>query len=203
MAKNVFKAAHNTLGNWAAKATGLAKGVASSVHKVTDSVSKSISTNGDATSIYLHNNDKGKVVKLTDIEGVSNALVHTELKAQIDQINQELLGKWLQADTPYVSDSNANKLGNWGSTKNYDLTWSQLFFVGDGQLFGYLKSDGERAQIHYYVRDQYADPLDIKKEFLGTPYKISWDMDSQWYSIMDAKNTVGVVGSHSDYSWMV
>lgn len=204
MAKAVVKKSFSTkVVNWANKATEVAEGAASFATKTNDFIHKTATTNMDAISNYLFG--QGKTVKLTDIAGVSDTLVKTALKTQIDQVNQELLGKWLQADTPYVSVQE-NNAGYWGSKQDYDLTYSQMLFMGDGRLSAYLKSDGERAQIHYYIRDKFTNPGDFDsitffKGDIAPPYKVDWDTDSRWYSIADAKSTVGVVGTH-DYSWL-
>ena len=59
-----------------------------------------------------------------------------------------------------------------------NVTWesSELFSVGHSTFFRVATcASYYRCELHFYIRDRFADPLDIGIESGGTPYNIIYD----------------------------
>lgn len=146
-------------------------------------------TNMIASVLYLQNKDSDTVINIDAIGTLNNKYIANSLHKEMKQSKETLLQKWYDNGCKAVTDTQDNKLHEWGDTQKFNLTSNaKLFFVGDGQLFSYLTSDGKEAEVHFYIRDKFEDPFDIGIDF-STPYKLHWDYKEN-FSRKDAESYI-------------
>lgn len=127
------------------------------------------------TTFMYYNGVDNNTLNINLFPNINNNLINN-LNDEMEKSIKILLEKWVSEDTPYVSASTVDERIEWGDTQEYNLTLEdELYFLGDGSLFSYLESDGNEAEINFYIRDRFENPLSIGVELGGTPYDLNWD----------------------------